>query len=402
MTGNMQEKKKRIAVWWIFPCKATSGIFRELSDMGFDIDVYLFQGLSENRLKLGWYMPDYGKSKVTILPQDERERSRFLSTISYGDYDLHLLNAFYVTWGIMEVADTLRQRSLPYAILTEAPFNAFRGLKRLAKYLYLVLAIPFRGGRIARKARFVCSLSGASKKSRCWFRWFGFREENIFPFGYFSEEPPLVKTNIGQNANPPLLVCTGYLNSNKGQFLLLQALSELKNRGIDFLCKITGYGPEKEKLERFIDEKGLGKQVKLVGVLDKNELWQLQAEADIFVAPGYEEPWGIRINEALQSGCPVVLSDRIGATELVLASGGGAIFEAGSKESLTRTLEALLTHPDKIIEMKKKVAAYREKIHPRTVAKYLCSVILHSLDGAPKPSMPDWLINGKSENNSGI
>lgn len=392
MINDTQAKKKRIAVWWIFPCKATSGIFRELSEKDIEIDVYLFQGLSENRLKLGWYMPDYGKAKVTILPQDEKERTRALSAINYENYDLHLLNAFYGTWGIMEVADTLQRLNLPYGVLTEAPFNAFHGLKRLAKYIYLITVVPFVGGRIARHARFVCSLSGTSKKNQRWFHWFGFQEDNIFPFGYFSEEPPIVKTRIEQNANPPMLVCTGYLTPGKGQFMLLQALVSLKNKGINFLCKITGYGPEKEKLERFISENGMGEQVRLVGVVSKEELWQLQAEADIFVAPGYEEPWGIRINEALQSGCPVVLSDRIGAAELVLASGGGKTFSAGSKESLAQVLEELLAHPEKLIEMKRRVATYRKNIHPRAAAQYLNSVISHSLDGAPRPKLPDWLL----------
>jgi glycosyltransferase involved in cell wall biosynthesis len=180
--------------------------------------------------------------------------------------------------------------------------------------------------------------------------------------------------------------------------MLLQALASLRNKGINFLCKITGYGPEKEKLERFISEKGMMEQVKLLGVLDKSELWQLQADADIFVAPGYEESWGIRINEALQSGCPVVFSDRIGAAELVVASGGGATFPAGSKGSLEQVLEDLLIHPDKLIEMKRRVAAYREKIHPRIAAQYLCSVISHSLDNDSKPGTPVWLMADDTRN----
>jgi hypothetical protein len=53
--------------------------------------------------------------------------------------------------------------------------------------------------------------------------------------------------------------------------------------------------------------------------------------------------------------------------------------------------EELLTHPEKLIEMKRRVAAYRKNIHPRTAAQYLNSVISYSLDGAPKPSLPDWL-----------
>jgi len=383
--------RKRIAVWWIFPCKAISGVFRELAEMGFTIDVVFLNAMSADRVKLGWWMPDFGRATVRYLPQVGPERDEFLNQFPFADYDLHLVNGFYVNRESDIIVERLKGMKIALGVLTEAPFNGFFGLKRVMKYLYLALVVPFRGRKLASYALFVCCLSGAGAVSFRWLRWFGFRKDRIFPFGYFSEEPGEMRTDASEVGTPPLLVCTGYLTRNKGQLLLLQALLKLRTRGVEFRCVITGFGPERERLQAFIDRYQLSGSVQLVGVVAADELNRIQAEADIFVAPGYEEPWAIRINEALQSGCPVVLSDRIGAAELVRASGGGMTFRSGNVDRLTEALFELLTQSEKLKAMKKKVIEYRPRLHPREPARYLSDIIFYVIDGATRPCMPVWL-----------
>ncbi len=359
--------------------------------MGFAVDVIFLHSISVERVKLGWTMPDFGQANVKFMPDTEPERYEFLKQFPVSDYDIQLVNGFYINPEIATIIKRSKQSSTPVGVLSEAPFNGFFGVRRWLKYMYLLFVVPLLAQKAASHASMICCLSGSSASTLGWLGWFGFREDRIYPFGYFSEEPSEKRLLADQIGTPPLLVCTGYLTRNKGHMILLRALKRLQENKIDFKCIITGYGPEKERLQAFIGEHKMGNVVQLIGVVSADELNRIQAQADIFVAPGYEEPWAIRINEALQSGSPVVLSDRIGAAELIRASGGGATFRSGDDHDLANTLADLLCHSEKIIALKKRVLAYRERIHPREAARYLEAIIFHVTAGAERPASPIWL-----------
>lgn len=382
----------KIAIWWIFPCKATSGIFRELSALGYQIDVFLMEGMSQGRAKLGWKFPDYGNANLTVLPEGEKQRQSFVENFEYEKYDLHLVNGFYGTRDLNKILRLLCARKVWMGIMTEAPFNEFHGVKRFLKYAYLAIVVPIKAGKVARRADFVCCLSGSNRISFRWLRWFGFIPARIFPFGYFPEQPAILKEKVDAYGHPPLILCTGYLRKNKGHLLLLKALNCLKEHRVEFVCEITGYGPEEKTLKDYIDKNQLSNHIKLIGVVDTLKLHELLAQADIFVAPGYEEPWGVRVNEALQSGCPVVVSDKIGASELVYASGGGETFRSGDVFSLVRVLEKLLTDMDCLYNMKKRLVTYRSKIHPRSAAQFLHQIIGTVVSNKKAVDIPVWLM----------
>lgn len=385
--------KKNLAVWWLFPCQATSGIFREIAGQGYSVDVFLFKGMTEGRAKLGWKIPDYGKCNVTVLPESQKERVSFIDQFPFDEYDSYVVSGFYGFPELTRVLTELINRKRPYCILTEAPFNQFRGFKRLMKYFYLQIVLPVKERRYAKNAEFVCCMSGAAPRCFRWLRHFGFRKERIFPYGYFSEQHSYEGSGLESVSTPPLIVCTGYHRRNKGQMLLLGVLNNLAQKGVSFQCRITGYGPETQKLQDFINNNKLNESVELVGTLSKEELHKLMADADIFAAPGYEEPWGIRINEAVQAVCPTIISDRIGACELIECSGGGYMFHSGSEADLERKLALMLTDENLLKAMKKRLLMYRDLINPCEPAKYLSLLIeKYILNGSVElPDKPAWL-----------
>lgn len=77
--------------------------------------------------------------------------------------------------------------------------------------------------------------------------------------------------------------------------------------------------------------------------------------ADIFILPsiGPGESWGLGANEAMASGCAVMLSDRVGgAVDLVKQGQNGLIFPRGDVDMVAGVITQLLDHPGKLADMK--------------------------------------------------
>jgi glycosyltransferase involved in cell wall biosynthesis len=65
--------------------------------------------------------------------------------------------------------------------------------------------------------------------------------------------------------------------------------------------------------------------------------------ADVFVLPSRREPWGLVVNEALLLGCPVVVTDAVGAAaDLVAGPGSGVVVRAGDPPALAAGIARVL------------------------------------------------------------
>jgi glycosyltransferase involved in cell wall biosynthesis len=87
--------------------------------------------------------------------------------------------------------------------------------------------------------------------------------------------------------------------------------------GVRLRAVIIGEGPERAKIEKGIAARGLGDVVELTGRLERDEIREQFARADIFVAPANLESFGIAALEARCAGLPVVAKARTGIREFV-------------------------------------------------------------------------------------
>jgi glycosyltransferase involved in cell wall biosynthesis len=69
---------------------------------------------------------------------------------------------------------------------------------------------------------------------------------------------------------------------------------------------VVGSGPERETAEASAHAAGLADSIEWLGFISDEEKRDLLAHARVFVAPSYEEGWGISVAEALASALPVV------------------------------------------------------------------------------------------------
>ena len=133
-----------------------------------------------------------------------------------------------------------------------------------------------------------------------------------------------------------LLVSAVRLSPEKAPMRVVDTVRELLRRGRRVRAVVAGDGPLRPKLERA----AAGLPITFVGFLtDRAELARLLATADVVVAPGPIETFGLAALEALACGTPVVV-DSGSALPEVIGLAGFAV--PGSPESFAGAVEALL------------------------------------------------------------
>jgi len=138
---------------------------------------------------------------------------------------------------------------------------------------------------------------------------------------------------VGQNR----LVAAGRLDPVKGFDLLITAIARLNWANVQ-LC-ILGQGPEEARLQRAIDDYGLGDQVRLCGF--QPNPYAIIARAHGFVLSSRVEGFPNVVLEALACRCPVVATPVPGLGGL----SGVRLAREISAESLTEAIGAFLQSP---------------------------------------------------------
>ena len=115
-----------------------------------------------------------------------------------------------------------------------------------------------------------------------------------------------------------VLGMVGRLSEEKNDLFPLKFLPELRKKHPDVVLLMAGNGPEEEKIREEIRRLHLEENVRLLG--RRSDVARLLQAFDIFLLPSLHEGFPVCAVEALASGLPVLLSDRI-TRELDFAQG---------------------------------------------------------------------------------
>lgn len=127
-----------------------------------------------------------------------------------------------------------------------------------------------------------------------------------------------LRTELARGADI-LIVTAVRLSPEKRPDLLVPMVEELVKRGASVRMVVCGDGPVRD----MVAEQAEGKPVTMAGfVSDRAQLASVLASADVVVAPGPYETFGLAALEAMASGTPVVASDRGALPELVIGDSG--------------------------------------------------------------------------------
>ncbi len=147
------------------------------------------------------------------------------------------------------------------------------------------------------------------------------------------------------------ILAVGRLVEKKGFSDLLAACALLRERKVDFHCTVIGEGPEREALERQINELSLQGQVTLAGARPQPVVLKRMRRAAVFALPCVIANSGDRdglptvLLECLALGTPIVSTRTAGIPEII-ADTGNWLIEPHRPEALAQALEEALAMND--------------------------------------------------------
>jgi glycosyltransferase involved in cell wall biosynthesis len=145
----------------------------------------------------------------------------------------------------------------------------------------------------------------------------------------------------------PVILFASKLQSRKRCGDLVEAYKDLSPGGEPrpYLV-IVGDGEERAALERRVAETRL-EGVRFCGFRNQSELPRFFDLATVFVLPSRHEPWGLIVNEVMNAGRAVIVSDDVGCQPDLIEDGvEGCVFPAGDVTGLTDALRKVLATPE--------------------------------------------------------
>ncbi len=150
----------------------------------------------------------------------------------------------------------------------------------------------------------------------------------------------------------PKLVSVGRLAPQKGQLLLIEAIYQLKLKGVFCELILVGDGPMRAEIEDLISKYQLVEQIKITGWASEAQVKQYILESRCLVLPSFAEGLPVVLMEALALRRPVISTYIAGIPELVKPDYSGFLVPAGDSVALAEAIQKVLTLPlEELTEM---------------------------------------------------
>jgi 1,2-diacylglycerol 3-alpha-glucosyltransferase len=136
------------------------------------------------------------------------------------------------------------------------------------------------------------------------------------------------------------ILYTGRLAPEKNIDVVMRAVALAKKKFPDINFAITGHGSSRESLEALAFELGMGKEVKFLGTLHKQEFVKVYQAADIFAIASTAETQCISMMQAVAAGIPVIGVDWLGLGEYIQKM-NGILIKMGDYRTMAQKIEML-------------------------------------------------------------
>jgi glycosyltransferase involved in cell wall biosynthesis len=195
--------------------------------------------------------------------------------------------------------------------------------------------------------------------NRRWFERWGMPADHLFHVPYAVDNEALrctafelglrrheLRMEFALPTEAPVIVSVGRLVEKKQPIHLLRAFARVRSEQPCSLL-IVGSGPLKHEMRRVVASERIP-DVVFAGFLDQTAVWRAYACADVFaLVSSHDETWGLAVNEAMNFGLPIVVSDRVGsAYDLVQSDHNGFIVSHNDVDKLTSALHRLAASED--------------------------------------------------------
>lgn len=366
---------KGIVIWAHSTCRSTILFFQGIA-CAFDavLEIYILRKESDLRKKTGFSDDEFKHLNIQYIDNYDIALSVLKERLEWH----HIFGCYQERGNYQRLMLDAHRLGCHIGIASEAPCNMDDYPRRIFKSMYINCILPFKLRQYINLSDFIINFSGSEN----WrMEQIGWNPRQIIPCGYYSPAIPnshLVKRTEKHWQNFNILL-TGIHQTHRSPMVLLKALHLLDGRGIKYECQITQEGPLLEDMKQYVKTKDMN-HVHFRGFIPLDELISLYENCSIFVGAGNNEPWGIRLNDALQCGAPLVVNRGMGGFKLVDDYGCGLTFARNDYKGLADALERLIT--DKQLYLQCAENAYEAAFQtcPENKAKEIVSYIKSHFD----------------------
>lgn len=335
------------------PIYSVHGLCKALAALGHEVHVYttnvdgsgdsavpLMQPVDLDGVKV-WYFPSRHLRRLYWSPV----MRRYLRD-NVEDFDIVHLHSVFL-WPTWSAARAARNARVPY-VLSPRGMLVKDLILRKSRWLKSAWIALIERRNIAGAA--VVHVTSVAEQQA--LQAFNFRlNDVVIPNGV--DAPQAWARNAVSDdvataiARQPAVLFLGRLNWKKGLDRLLKAWQNLP------ACHLIVAGNDEEgylpELQRLATIYGVAERISFIprsiAGADKEALF---TAAKVFVLPSYSENFGNTVAEAMFRGCPVVVTEEVGAAELVRQAQAGYVVAA---EQLPEAIGALLNDPLAAAEM---------------------------------------------------
>ncbi len=198
-------------------------------------------------------------------------------------------------------------------------------------------------GEKVKHAAFVVAISSFGRSQL--YRWVEYADWPKIKVVHCGLEPAFHRAPVVSLPMAPRVVCVGRLCEQKGQLLLVNAVSRLVRKGVNIELVLAGDGEMRKEIEALIQQHNLQSQIRITGWISSEQVKEEILAARGLVLPSFAEGLPVVIMEAMALRRPVLTTYVAGIPELVIPGEGGWLFPAGDVEALAAVLEEFLATP---------------------------------------------------------
>jgi glycosyltransferase involved in cell wall biosynthesis len=313
-----------------------------------DVDYYFFSAGEE------WYWQrehgvQVGEFECQYLPGVRLGGTRFVPTLAYelwrGGYDAYIkcINGRFALPITFLVA---RLRRKPFVLWTgiwmKLNTPAHRIFYPLTRYIYRHAdAIVVYG---EHTKRFLIGEGVAPERISVAAHAV---DNNAYNREVSEEEKAALCQQLDLTASQRTVLFLGRLEEVKGLPYLLQAFSSLPLDGS--VLVLAGTGSKQQEMEALAQELGIAERVRFAGYVPSQEAVVYYSLASLLVLPSItlaksKELWGLVVNEAMNQGVPVVVTDAVGAAAGGLVQDGvnGYVVPERDSQALAEAMQRIL------------------------------------------------------------
>jgi len=169
-----------------------------------------------------------------------------------------------------------------------------------------------------------------------------------------SRHREVLRRELGLDPGRPVILYASKMTARKCAGDLLEAYAGLSADGrAEPSPYLLFVGDGEQRLELEMRAAGFGwRSIRFLGFKNQTELPRYYDLCDVFVLPSRQEPWGLVINEVMNTSRAVIASDEVGCgPDLVRHGENGYVFPAGDTASLANVLRQALANPEWIAAM---------------------------------------------------